>query len=76
MWISRYLLARIGEKYNVAIELHPKPVKGDWNGTGMHANFSNGVMRNCGDRKVFVAICEYFGTKIKEHMSVYGAYND
>ena len=53
-------MERIGEKYNVAVTLHPKPMKGDWNGTGMHCNFSNGIMRECGDKKVFVAICKEF----------------
>ena len=42
----------------------------------MHANFSNKLMRECGDRKVFANICEHFGTKVKEHMALYGAYND
>ena len=64
-------MARIGEKHNVALNLRPKPVKGDWNGTGMHANFSNGTMRTCGKKEVFHAICEEFGKNIKKHMDVY-----
>ena len=59
-------------------ELHPKPLGKDldWNGSGMHANFSNGLMRTCGDKSVFTAICEEFGKNIQEHIEVYGAYND
>ena len=65
------------EKWGVSIDLHPKPIKGDWNGSGMHANFSNEVMRTCGDEKIFNKICEGFdGKNIKKHMDVYGAYND
>ncbi len=76
IWVARYICEKIGEKYGVRINLHPKPVKGDWNGSGMHANFSNGLMRSCGDEKVFNAICEEFGKHIEEHISVYGADND
>ena len=54
MWIARYLLERIGEKYGVSINWHCKPLGNlDWNGSGMHANFSNGVMRNAGNREAF-----------------------
>jgi len=75
-WIARYLAERVGESYGVRVNLHPKPVKGDWNGSGMHANFSNGLMRTCGDEKIFYAICDEFGKYITEHIAVYGADND
>ncbi|HBH47562.1 MAG TPA: glutamine synthetase [Bacteroidales bacterium] len=76
IWVARYICEKIGEKHGVRINLHPKPVKGDWNGSGMHANFSNGLMRTCGDEKVFNAICEEFGKHVQEHISVYGADNE
>ena len=77
IWLSRYLLERTAEKYGLAIEWHPKPLGAtDWNGSGMHANFSNGAMRDNGDESIFTKICEEFGKNIERHMSVYGAYND
>ena len=76
-WISRYILERTAEKHGYAIEWHPKPLgPTDWNGSGMHANFSNAVMRESGDEKVFHKICEEFGKNIERHISVYGADND
>ena len=76
LWIARYLLNRITEEYGFYIELHPKPVKGDWNGSGMHANFSNSVLRNAGSKDVYETICEAFRPVHEEHIAVYGAHND
>jgi len=77
-WVARYLLERCGEKYGLAIDYHPKPLgqEFDWNGSGMHANFSNGNMRNSGKRDTFDNICGAFGEQIPRHIDVYGADND
>jgi len=76
IWIARYLLDRITERHHYYIEYHPKPVKGDWNGSGMHANFSNTTLRTCGDKATFEKICEAFRPLVDEHIEVYGEYND
>ncbi|WP_018127724.1 glutamine synthetase beta-grasp domain-containing protein [Balneola vulgaris] len=77
IWIARYLLERTTEQYGLTINWHPKPLGDtDWNGSGMHANFSNSILREAGSQDVYNKICESFGPVVKEHMDVYGAYND
>lgn len=77
IWIGRYLIERIAEKYGLVVDWHPKPLGDtDWNGSGMHANFSNGFMRDIGGEENMKAICEAFGDHIEEHIAVYGADND
>jgi len=72
VWIARYLLERIGEKYGYSINLHCKPLQGDWNGSGMHANFSNTLLRTAGNKEAYEKVCESFRPFVKEHIEVYG----
>ncbi len=76
IWIARYILDRLTESYGYYIEYHPKPIKGDWNGSGMHVNFSNTTLRTCGSQDVFKKICEAFRPVVKEHIDVYGEFNE
>jgi glutamine synthetase len=76
MWVSRYLLERTGEKYGIAINWHCKPLGAtDWNGSGMHANFSNDLLRTCGSKEIYDTVCQAFAPYVKDHIEVYGADN-
>jgi glutamine synthetase len=75
IWVGRYLLERTAEKYGVVVNWHCKPVKGDWNGSGMHANFSNSTLRTCGSEETYKQILEAFRPLTAEHIAVYGADN-
>ena len=77
VWVARYLAERNAEKYGLSIVWHPKPLgPTDWNGSGMHVNFSDTTLRTCGDEATFNKVCEEFGKNIEKHISVYGAHNE
>jgi len=76
MWVARYLLIRLCEKYQVTVNLHCKPLGDtDWNGSGMHANFSTEYLRTIGGKAYFEALMAAFDKYKNEHIAVYGPDN-
>ena len=77
LWIARYLLLRLCERYCVDVNFHPKPlgVELDWNGSGLHTNFSSKHMREEGGEAYFAALMAAFDEHRDAHIAVYGPDN-
>ena len=73
--ILRYIVDRTLETYGWNMNIHPKPVSGDWNGSGCHTNFSTKPMREKGGYSIILDAIDKLSKNHLHHMENYGVDN-
>ena len=73
LWMARYLLHRISEKYNLYVTFDPKPKINNFNqnGSGLHTNVSNTSIRQHGYPEIS-EVMKRFEASHLIHMKYYG----
>lgn len=75
LWMSRYIMNRVTEKYDCSVTFLPKPFA-DYAGSGLHTNVSTKEMREEGGLEHIYKACEKLRLTHKKHIDLYGEGNN
>ena len=75
LWMSRYIMHKITEKYDCSVTFLPKPFA-DYAGSGLHTNVSTKEMREEGGLEHIYKACEKLRITHKKHIDLYGEGNN
>jgi glutamine synthetase len=76
LWVARYIMHKVAEAFGVIVSFDPKPIPGDWNGSGCHVNFCFKSFHEENGWQEMMDKMKLLEAKHAEHINCYGEGNE